>query len=768
MRSRMIGAILGILPVALLQSLPEPTLLAFVAVLGIYGQIFALRRIALVVSGSLLGFVFACVHGYILLDTRVDSACEMQPVRVEGIVTSLPRLRSLRSGDAQQRFEFTVLNIEPLRCRGPKTLLLSYYGEESIAPGDRWIFESKIKRPWGTANSGSFNVQAWYAQMGFDGTGNVRHNTALKIAAEETPRTVHHRLRYAVGARLDSLPLSTWAIAVLKALSIADKSSMDTGLWQLFQMFGLNHLLVVSGLHIGLVAGFGFLFGSGIHRAVLLLGWRYGNGWIPGVLSLVCACCYAALAGFTLAANRALVMLACFLLASIYGRSSGSANNLLLAAFMILLFNPLAGLGSGFWLSFGAVAWLLWTSLWHGAAGPLRRVIYVHVGMSCLMLPLGGWWFGGVSVVSALANFFLVPLVGFVLVPCVLIGVALLAFAPSWGAMLLVAVGRPLEFALARAEQLGASSHQNLFWEFEPSATSVVLALMGLAIVWVKPRGRFIVIVALLCLPVLLPRGRTWDDARYLAKLTVLDVGQGTSVIFQSRAKTLIYDTGGGDPAGSNMARSVVLPYLRYEGISALETLIVSHADNDHSAGTGLILSALPARQFFYGSELAAADGAEPCVAGTAWAWSDTIAFQFLSPGLETQLSRNNSSCVLQIRVGSVNYLLPGDIDFERERELVSNWRDRLASRWLLAPHHGSRSSNSLLWLKFVQPEHVVFSSGYGNRFNHPAPEVLQRLEKPKRAVYLTSADGAIEFFLGRNGVVDVKYFRREYRRYWL
>ncbi|MEH6569782.1 MAG: ComEC/Rec2 family competence protein, partial [Halioglobus sp.] len=173
MRSRMIGAILGILPVALLQSLPAPLVLSIIAVLGIYGQVFARRTIALVASGFALGFVLASVHGYIFLDTRVDSTCEMQPVRLEGIVTSLPRLRSLRSDEQQQRFEFTVHGIEPQRCSGPRTILLSYYGDESIQPGDRWIFESALKRAWGTANSGSFNVQAWYAQKGFDGIGNV-------------------------------------------------------------------------------------------------------------------------------------------------------------------------------------------------------------------------------------------------------------------------------------------------------------------------------------------------------------------------------------------------------------------------------------------------------------------------------------------------------------------------------------------------------------------------------------------------------------------
>jgi competence protein ComEC len=764
----MIGAILGILPVALLQSLPPPSVLLVIGVLGICGQIIAARDIPLATSALALGFVFACLHGDRLLDTRVASVCELQPVRLEGIVSSLPQSRLLRSGDKQQRFEFTVLNVEPHHCGGPRTVLLSYYAHESIQPGDHWIFDSKLKRPWGTANPGSFNVQAWYAQMGFDGVGSIRSDTAVKISGPKTWANAHHRLRYKIGARLERLPLSGDTIAVLKALSIADKSGMDTNLWQLFQTFGVNHLLVVSGLHIGLVAAFGFLLGTVSHRTLLLLGCRHNSGWIPGMASLICAFFYAMLAGFSLAASRALIMLACFLLASIYGRSSASSNNLLLAAFVILLLNPLAGLASGFWLSFGIVAWLLWSGLWGGAAGLIKRAIFVHVGISCLMIPLGGWWFGGVSVVSALANFVLVPLVGFALVPCVLIGVALLLVAPFWGVAVLIIVGRPLEFVLSRAEQLGLSAHKHLFWEFGPSAASVLLALVGLTVIWVKPRVRLITITAMLCLPALLPQGRTWDESTYLAKLTVLDVGQGTSVIFQSREKTLIYDTGGGDPSGANMASAVVLPYLSHEGISALDTLIVSHGDNDHSAGAALILADLPVQQFLYGNKLAGVIGGEPCVAGRAWAWSESITFQFLSPGAETQLSRNNASCVLQIQVGDERYLLPGDIDSTREREIVSHWRDRLASQWLLGAHHGSRSSSSRLWLKYVQPKHVVFSSGYANPFKHPVPEVIQRLEEPGSTAYLTQSDGAIEFFLTKDGVVDVKYFRREYRRYWL
>ena len=156
-----------------------------------------------------------------------------------------------------------------------------------------------------------------------------------------------------------------------------------------------------------------------------------------------------------------------------------------------------------------------------------------------------------------------------------------------------------------------------------------------------------------------------------------------------------------------------------------------------------------------------------PCRAGQAWRWSATISFQLLSPAAGEALSSNNSSCVLQIQVGELTLLLPGDIDRQREKTMVRYWRQGLESDWLLAAHHGSISSTSLLWLKYVQPAEVVFSSGYGNAFGHPHPTVVRRVAGGGRGSYTTSTSGALEVYLGAGDAIRVRQYRLEEKRYW-
>jgi competence protein ComEC len=246
-----------------------------------------------------------------------------------------------------------------------------------------------------------------------------------------------------------------------------------------------------------------------------------------------------------------------------------------------------------------------------------------------------------------------------------------------------------------------------------------------------------------------------------------LDVGQGSAIVLQGPRQTLVYDTGGGDPKGTNMATMVLLPYLRREGISSLDTLLVSHADNDHSAGAGALRSTLAVRQFLHGGVFPGSEGGLPCRAGQAWQWSSRIRFQILSPASGQALSSNNSSCVLQVQVGEWRLLLPGDIDIKQEQALVSYWRAKLRSDWLLAAHHGSNTSSSRLWLKYVLPAQVVFSAGYGNAFGHPHSSVIQRSREGNRSLYKTSTQGAMEFYLDAKGEVTVLPHRLVQARYW-
>lgn len=766
----MIGMVLGVLPVLLLPHLPGPWLscvLGLFALLAGFGRGVRLRFC----SGVAAGCALALVHGQSLLDQRITADCVGQPLRLTGTVASLPRYSLFPDGRSRQRFEVAVQALVPAHCSGPRRVLLSYYGPAKIIAGDSWHFPVKLSKPWGLANPGSFNLQAWYAQTGIDAVGSVSGGPGVKLPGPVAAASRPDRLRQAISERIAAQPVGGAAAAVLRAVTVADKSGIDTALWNLFQQFGINHLLVISGLHVGLVAGAAYLLGGLVQRALLLAGLCAGG--LPALLALAACCAYTALAGFSVATQRALCMLLCFIVAALAGRDSRSANNLLVAAVVVLGINPLAGLGSGFWLSFSAVAVLLWLACWQRGMRPWRRVLWTHGTMSLAMLPLGAWWFGGSSLVAGAANLLMVPLVGMVVVPLALLAVVAMFFLPVAERPLWQLAAWPLQQLLPGAQFLSERGGDWLYRPFTAALPDVVLAALGVALLLMPQSWYARSLALLLVMPLAVPldvaaRFPRGADPPGLTRVAVLDVGQGTAVVVTAGQRTLVYDTGGGEPAGANMASAVVLPWLRQRGVTALDTLVISHPDNDHSAGAGTLLGAMEVAGVYYGGEMPELAGGQPCLAGIAWRWPTGQQFRFLSPASLAARSSNDSSCVLSIEASGHRLLLAGDVERAREHELVRHWGEALASDWLLVAHHGSRTSSSYAFLKTVQPDIAVVSSGYANRFGHPHPDVIERIEVMGGTVYGTAGEGALEFEFAPGQPVRVSSYRRETRRFWM
>ncbi|MEM8563260.1 MAG: ComEC/Rec2 family competence protein, partial [Pseudomonadota bacterium] len=428
MRSWMIGLLTGMLPVLYFPALPEQWVAVLTATLSL-SMLVIRNHVGNWISGILLGLSIAIIHGHLLLSHRLPERCVGEQLEVEGIITSLPRITDYAQDVRRQQFELQLSRLQPEHCWGPARVLLSFYGERQLVPGDHWRFPVKLHAPWGLANPGSHNMQAWFALSGIDAVGHVvagkgeRQRTSWSIAS------LPDRLRQAISEHIKSLSVSQEARAVLAAVTVADKSGIDASLWRTFQVYGINHLLVISGLHVGLVAAAALLLGRVIRGPLLVAG--FTAVWIPMLCAFLAAFAYTALAGFSVSTARAMLMLSCFLLAQYLGRRTTSANNLLLAAVVLLLVNPLQALGSGFWLSFSAVAALLWLGGWQRTAGLVKGTMFTHAYMSVAMIPLTAWWFGGGSTVAAVANVIMIPLVGVWVVPLALLGVLLLALSPA-------------------------------------------------------------------------------------------------------------------------------------------------------------------------------------------------------------------------------------------------------------------------------------------------------------------------------------------------
>jgi competence protein ComEC len=766
MRSWMIGFIVGCGIVSLLPSLLPGRLIAVSAVLCMCVLVatFVRWRFA---WGLLAGLLVGHMHGYSLLASRVAPHCEARLLTVEGLIISLPTKSRVRDGSWRQRFEFRPSIIRPSECAGPERLLLSYYGSELLKPGQRWQFQVTLKRPWGLSNPGSFNIQAWYASSGIDGIGSIAKKHTKLLSDQTDDFYFYHSLRLAIGKRISGLDVQAGAVSLLKAITVADKSDISPATWNLLRRYGINHLFVISGLHIGLSAGVGYALGGGLARVLFLVGLPRVALVAAPLLALSLALFYTALAGFTLSAVRALLMLASFVLASLVGKASLSWNNLLIAGVAIVLTNPLSILGSGFWLSFSAVATLFWLGMWRSNTSLLKRLTATHCYMALLMIPLGGWWFGGASQIAAIANVIWVPLVGLFVVPLSLFAVFLFLLELPGDLFLWSIAAWPLQYGIKTAELISASDIGTGYLYFSPSLTATMLALLALALFIVPLSYRLKWLLPLLASPIFMPQTDSTMRDEPLATVTILDVGQGTAAVIRSGGQTLVYDTGGGDPRGNTMANAVVLPFLRYHGVQTLQTLMISHPDNDHSAGVADIQEAMPVEEFLLGGDPLNFVGSTPCLAGAAWQWSPAVRFQILSPSSWRGESSNNSSCVLMLHAGEFRMLLAGDIDAKREQELVLYWGDALRSTGLLASHHGSLSSSSSAWLKTTQPQTLVFNNGYLNRFGHPHPVVVERARQYSLLQYATSLGGALTITVPHTGEAKLASHREGHPRYW-
>lgn len=743
----------GLSAVALLPALPGRAA-ALACLAG--GFACALRRsvAGVATAGFALGFGWAMIHGQEQLARRLPEDCLRVPVAVQGVVASLPRVSELVGGGVRQRFELAVTAIQPARCAKPQHLLMSAYDVGTVRVGEGWAFHGHLRRPWGLENPGSFNMQAWFAVSGIDALGSA--GRAWRLPQLDAPwRFAHQRLRQHLAQRIAQAGLSATGHAVISAITIADKRAIDRQMWETLQAWGLNHLLVVSGLHVGMLAATVILLSQGLRRAChrVAVPDRVGLG-----MALAAAASYTALAGFSVATTRALIMLAAFILCSAIGRHARGASALLPALALILLANPLAAVSSGLWLSFTAVASLLWLSVWQVRSNGAWLAWRAHLFLALVMLPLGALFFGGSSLLSAPANLLAVPLFAFWVVPLALLGVVLSLCGSGLDAGCWQLAAAPVEPGLAAIEQV---QHYYLHLAAQPLSIALAsLALLSLAAPlspWV--RG----LAAVLMLPLLLPAGA--DDSA--VRVTVLDVGQGTAVVVRKGRRALLYDTGGGDPAGANMARSVVLPFLRSRGLGALQDLVISHGDQDHAAGLDSVRSALPVRRLWMGGIHAAPPEARPCTAGQAWHWPGGPRFQFLSPGSGSALSSNDASCVLTIDTGYRRILLAGDISRTQEFELLRYWQAAVAADVLLVGHHGSQSSTAQAWLNRVAPATAIYSVGYGNRFGHPHASVQARVTGQGVRQYLSWEHGAVELVFTGPAEPAVRSHRDAAKSWW-
>lgn len=648
----------------------------------------------------------------------------------------------------------------------PARLRLAWYEADAVpALGERWLLVARLKVPRGSRNPGGFDYAGWLHRQRIGASGYVL--AAQRLALEEATPTA--RLRRQAVRRIEALLPEDDATAALLAIGVGARHRISRAAWRRYAVTGTSHLMAISGLHIGLAAG-----------AAGLLAWGIGGLLLPranlrdlAVLAGVPAAAgYAALAGFGVPAQRALLMAAAAAGTLLARRPPQRWTLLALVATLVVLAEPLAVLAPGFWLSFGAVAVLL------AAAGHARRracslparslparwlgeLSALQIALLLGLFPLTAFLFGRSTWLAPLANLVALPVFSIVTVPATLLGLLCAGPAAAVGDVLLWLAWYSLRAVLDLLAALASLPGTELFLA-APRGAARCLFLLPLLWVLLPPGfpGRYLAWLALAAAIAYRPA----PPPRGCVDVHTLDVGQGLAVVLRTARRTLLFDAGPAYRGGGSAARAI-LPFLRAYGIRRLDRLIVSHADGDHAGGVAEVTRALPVADVLAGEPRAGAPTERACRAGQAWRWDD-VTFRILHPD-RGRLQGNDASCVLEAASAEVRVLLTGDIGAGVERRLVGS--GTLAPVALIqVPHHGSATSSSPTFVAALSAQTAVVSAGFANRWGFPKPAVAARWQSAGATLMTTARSGAIHHRLcAQTGAVLLEEYRPATRRYW-
>ncbi len=639
---------------------------------------------------------------------------------------------------------------------------LQWFGPQvTIAPGQVWSAQLRLKPPRGLANPGGFDYHAWLLSEGVQATGYVR-GEANQLGQRWNLARLRDDLNQAVFGR-DNYRYTR----LFSALLVGDKSRITQDDWQLLKRTGTIHLMAISGLHVGFIAWLAFYLARMVAR---VLGFtQSGARWFhyfPPMFALFAASLYSLLAGFSIPTVRAFCSCALVCVMAIGKRRMQPSKVISAALLLVGAVQPFAVLAPGFWLSFGAVLVLLIVfsaRRQQRGTGLILTQFVLFAGLLAPLVVLGQ----GVALVSPIANLLAVPTVTFLIVPGLFLAAAL-SFSPAASAGVLSGLDAAMAALWACLEwlaQLLPVWQPSQIWHPWLAVFMIFATLLLLA-----PRGLGLRVLG----AVLLIGGLTGPLRKsYVFKLTVLDVGQGLAAVMQTPKQVWVYDTGARFSDNFDIGSGVLAPYLADEGRQAIQ-LVVSHGDNDHAGGVSGLHRLLRIESLLAGEIerwLKAPDLAEkarPCYAGQHWQ-QGKVHIEVLWPEQPTAQKGNDASCVLLVSFvlgdRNVQLLFPGDITSAVEKQILSVLPERIDV--LIVPHHGSKTSSYIGFVKKLDPRYAVVSAGYKNQYRHPNEKVVARYRNQGAIVLNTASSGAITFVWYADGRVDLDQHRLTRNRLW-
>ena len=733
------------------------------------------RKLALLLISFLVGFGYAALRAEWRLADSLPLQWEGRDVVLEGRVVGLPE-----TTPRSKRIVLAVSSVKTRDAEVPTRVSLSLFADTTgvlpaLTGGDRVRVTARLYRPQGQYNPGGFDYEAWLLVRGIRAQGWARAYEVLALPGPFNAAAGLDALRDTMRTHLLSNLSAAPYAGVVVALALGDQNAIADPAWELFRRTGVTHLMSISGLHVTLLGWLVYLLASWLWRRSPSLAQRFPARLVAGWTGLLVSMAYVTLSGFGIPAQRTLFMLLTATLALSLGRLHSTSRVLGAALLLVLLFDPWAVLSVGFWLSFGAVAILLYAGSDRLAPAPWwqtwgRAQWAVTVGLAPILLLL----FNQLSLVSPLANGLAIPLISLLAVPLSILAVLL---PWQWPATLAHGV---IQVVMEWLHWLDAGPA--IVWNgATPSLGAMLLAAAGV-LALLLPRGvpgRWLGLILLL--PLMLVKSEQPEMGEF--RLQVMDVGQGLATLVSTRNHHLLYDAGPTYASGDDAGARVVVPALHRQGIHHLDGLVISHDDRDHSGGAPAVqashrpawlLSSLDGREpgrLSHHGQIILDQARQPlhCIKGMQWRW-DQVQFDVLYPPERYYdnpgFNDNERSCVVKVSAATGTMLLTGDLGRLGEMTLTDTEASALRADVLVVGHHGSGSSSSKPFIQAVSPHVALISVGRRNPYGHPDPEVLRRFHDAGVRVMRTDRDGAIRMDFAATGQKS-QVGRSLGRRYW-
>ncbi|WGV99371.1 DNA internalization-related competence protein ComEC/Rec2 [Vibrio sp. YMD68] len=574
--------------------------------------------------------------------------------------------------------------------------------------GDTLQAHVVVKPIYGRKNEHGFDMESHYLVKGWVARGTIKSDRSYVVTSQQSYRqTLYQRT-------LDYVDQSAVKGPIM-ALVFGERLFLTKTQWKNYRDSGLSHLIAISGLHIGVMFVVGFYIGKVLSRISPTLL------WLPWLVGSILAIGYAWLAGFSIPTQRALAMCLTGALLLVSTNKQPLLKKLLLTMSAVLIFSPFSVLSSSFWLSFYAVAMVIYAlSKPKVNRSQFLSALKVQILIVIWMVPMTAVLFSGFSASSVLYNILFIPWFSVVVIPFTFLALFFTMMdiglaAWSW---------QVVEFVLMPVHW--SSGYASFSWlSLSRFQVGMFVGVFTFAFIgtYLNQQARVLVGGILICAVFY-----EWDQPNHSNqwRVDVLDVGHGLAVLIEKEGRAVVYDTGNRWEDGS-IAESLIIPTLKRRGINQLDGLILSHLDADHAGGRGeLERHMLPL--FKWSPQTLG--GYQPCVKGMDWFWQG-LKFEVLWPISQVKRAYNPHSCVIRVtdENAAFSLLLTGDIDAMVEWLLIREPKT-LPSDVLIVPHHGSRTSSTSKFIENVQAKVAIASLAKGGRWNLPNESVVNRYQE--------------------------------------